>query len=271
MAVDLDEGKVVQVSKSREGFMPGNLVCHGGKVISQGWDGVEVFRQTDALREEISRRLNANPDDAEGLRLLGESRLDEDKLAEAVRNSPPRPPVGAKRHPDADPLRKHCWKDFAATSPPLPRMPRKSSSCWTIRNSELSSPRLMTEGLEKAGRWRPAFDHDVRLLDLEGSDRVLEVADRSWLARRDRWIWGRLRSLSDKADDMVKAEIDHALAERLQAALASKSLDELRNFVDHFDGQTADVAARRALIERLVDSQQFLEAELLLSARPRIV
>ena len=44
----------------------------------------EVFRQTDALREEISGRLNANPDDAEALRLLGESRLNEDKLAEAV-------------------------------------------------------------------------------------------------------------------------------------------------------------------------------------------
>ena len=83
MAVDLDEGKLVEVSKSAEGFVPGNLVCHRGKVISQGWDGVEVFRQTDTLREEIGR-LKSHPDDAEALRLLGESRLEEGKLAEAV-------------------------------------------------------------------------------------------------------------------------------------------------------------------------------------------
>ena len=60
------------------------------------------------------------------------------------------------------------------------------------------------------------------------------------------------------------AEIDHAIEDRLKAALESKSLDELRNFVDHFDGQKAAVAARRELIQRLMDSQQYLEAELLL-------
>ena len=85
-AVDLDAGKIMQTSKSREGRVPGNLVCYQGKVISQSWDGVEVFFQADALREEIGRRLAAKPEDAEALRLRGEVLLDEGKLADAVGN-----------------------------------------------------------------------------------------------------------------------------------------------------------------------------------------
>ena len=83
-AVDLDAGKIVQTSKSRKGNVPGNLVCYKGKVISQGWDGVEVFYQVDA-----AARGNPPPPGRQARRrrgpdLRGEMFLDEGKLAEAV-------------------------------------------------------------------------------------------------------------------------------------------------------------------------------------------
>ena len=85
--VDLDAGKIVQTSKSHDGEIPGNLVCYKDKVISQGWDGVEVFFQADALHDELQRRLAAKPDDAEALRLQGEVFLQGDKLQRPSRAS----------------------------------------------------------------------------------------------------------------------------------------------------------------------------------------
>ena len=64
--------------------MPGNLVCYRGRVISQGLDGLEVYYQADAAREEVTRLLAANPDDVEGLTLRGEMLLDAGKSTEAV-------------------------------------------------------------------------------------------------------------------------------------------------------------------------------------------
>ena len=92
MAVDLESGKVLGTVKSHAGTMypwswsavPGNLVCYRGRVISQGLDGLELYYQVDAARDEAARRLAANPDDVEGLTLRGEMLLDAGKPAEAV-------------------------------------------------------------------------------------------------------------------------------------------------------------------------------------------
>ena len=40
VGIDLAAGKIVQVSKSRQGNVPGNLICHRGKIISQGLESV---------------------------------------------------------------------------------------------------------------------------------------------------------------------------------------------------------------------------------------
>ena len=124
--------------------------------------------------------------------------------------------------------------------------------------------RLMADGLQTAGKWRAAFDQYLCLLDGKGDDRGLVVAGPSWLARRDRWLWGRLRSIRDQADDKAKAEIERVLADRLKDALESRSLNELRNFVDHFTGFKAADAARHELIRRLIESGHAIEAEMLL-------
>ena len=203
VAVDLDDGTIAQVFKSREGFIPGNLVCHRGKVISQGWDAVEVFRQTDALREEIARRLKANPDDAEALRLLGESRLDEGNLAEAVPNLRRayhlelEPKISRSRDLLRETLLEGLRCDFATFGGQAEEIERLLDDA----GQRIRYSRLMVEGLRKTEQWRAAFDHYMRLMDMEGGDRVLEVAGPSWSARRDRWIWGGLRSLCDKAPD----------------------------------------------------------------------
>ena len=84
VAVDLDAGKIVAIAKSRKGTVPGNLVCYRGRIISQGLDGLEVYYQTDAARDESKRLLEKDPNDVEGLTLHGEIALDDGRSTDAV-------------------------------------------------------------------------------------------------------------------------------------------------------------------------------------------
>ena len=190
MAVDLEHGKAAQVSKSREGLVPGNLVCHRGKVISQGWDAVEVFQQTDSLREAIGRHLKANPDDAAALRLRGESCLDEGNLAEAIENLRKAFRLETKLKLDSvrsrnllcEALLEGLRRDFATYAAQAAEIkPLLDEPNQRIVNPQILYARLMAEGLRKTGQWRPAFEQYVRLMELNGSDRALEVAGPWWL------------------------------------------------------------------------------------------
>ena len=84
MAVDLESGKVVATAKSAPqcGARQPGLLSRPGDFA--GLDGLELYYQVDAARDEVARRLAANPDDVEGLTLRGEMLLDAGKSTEAV-------------------------------------------------------------------------------------------------------------------------------------------------------------------------------------------
>ena len=84
VGVDIATGKIRDLSKSRPRGLPGNLICHQGKLISEGVEGVDCYSLADAARTESQRRLAANPNDAEALSLRGEVLLDAGKRSEAV-------------------------------------------------------------------------------------------------------------------------------------------------------------------------------------------
>jgi outer membrane protein assembly factor BamB len=262
-AVDLDAGKIVQTSKSREGRVPGNLVCYQGKVISQSWDGIEVFFQADALREEIGRRLAAKPDDAEALRLRGEVLLDEGKLAEAIGSLRRAYQVGADertRQLLRESLLEGLRSDFAG---------------YRSRTGEieglLDDPpqraaylRLMAGGLQKAGQRHEAMDQYLRLMELDRGDRGMEVIDHSLSVRRALWIRDGVAELRRGAPAAAVAEIDRVIQQRLQAAVDGKSADALRSFCEYFEGHATAATARSELLRRLIAEKRALEVEMLL-------
>ena len=84
ITIDLESGKIVGRARSHGGEAPGNLVCDRGQIISQGLDALDLYPQAVAARDDVARRLAANPDDIEGLTLRGELRLDEGKTTEAA-------------------------------------------------------------------------------------------------------------------------------------------------------------------------------------------
>ena len=232
-------------------------------MISQSWDGVEVFFQADALREEIGRRLAAKPEDAEALRLRGEVLLDEGKLVDAVGNLRRAYQLVADertRELLRESLLEGLRTDFAGYRGKTEEIERLLDD----PAQRATYLRLMADGLQKAGQRREAMDQYLRLVELDRGDRGMEVIDRSLSVRRALWIRSGVAELRRQVPAAAAAELDQMIQQRLHAVLESKSADALRSFVECFDGQPAAATARRELIGRLVAEKHALEAEMLL-------
>ncbi len=273
-SVDLESGKLVATAKPQPGrsAVPGNLICYRGRVISQGLDGLEVYNQVDAAREEAIRRLAANPDDVEGLTLRGEMLLDAGKSAEAVaefrrayslvdkdKTSDSR---GRIRELFRDALLAGLHDDFAAHR----SMASEVEPLLDDAGQRATYFRCMAAGFHRAGQWQQAVDYYLKLVDLEDVKPALERVDRSHLARRDRWVQARLGMLRSEGGAAAAAQIDRALEQRLEAATKDTSFDGLNRFLAFFGNQPQGAAARTELLKRLTQAGRVLEAELLMAS-----
>ncbi len=126
--------------------------------------------------------------------------------------------------------------------------------------------RYMAMGLERAGEWPPAVDFCMKLVDVDEKEMQPEVIERSYLARRDRWVQARLALLRGEGGAVAAAVIDKALAPRLEEAKATAGCDTLRRFIDYFDGQPQAAVARTELIERMIQAGNVMGAEMLLAS-----
>ena len=275
MAVDLEAGKVVATVKSRPGSaysrsaIPGNLVCYRGRVISQGLDGVELFYQVDAARDEVARRLAADPDDVEGLTLRGEMLLDAGKSAEAVADfrrayhlDKKSESHGRTRELLRDALLTGLRDDFAAHR----SMAGEVEQLLDNPAQRATYLRCLAAGFHAAGDWRQAVEYYLKLVDLEDAKPALEKIDRSYLVRRDRWVQARLGVLRSEGGAAAAAEIDRIVAQRLEEARKDTGFDVLKRFLKFFGNQPQAAPARTELIHRLAQAGQIMEAELLLAA-----
>lgn len=261
VSIDLSEGKIAGVAKSRKGIVPGNLICYRGKVVSQSVDGVDAFYQLDAVRTESDQRLAANPDDAEALSLRGETLLDAGKRPEAV---------AAFRRAyelDADARTRELLRDSLLDGL------RTEFAVYRDEGKDverlLDDPmqramylRLMADGLRQAGEWSPAFDYYEKLIDLEPDRLPLDQISKNLTVRRDRWFQGQLAMLRNEAKDDAPAKIDAAIAARLHTALAAGSIEPLQRFLNYFGNQPGVAPARTDLVRRLRNAGRLLDAEL---------
>jgi len=266
--IDLKDGKTLHLSKSRNGSVPGNLVCYKGRVISQGLDGLDAFYQLDSATADVQRRLKANPGDAEALSLRGEILLDAGKRSEAVAC------LQRAYALDAEPRTRELLReslleglrtDFAAYRP----LSRDIERLLDDPSQQVGYLRLMAGGLQQTGELAAAFDHYQKLIDLDSDHRPLDPIGKTLTVRRDCWIQAQLAALRNEAKDDAAAKIDGAVDARLKAALAAGSIDELQRFVDYFGNQPIAESARDELIRRLRTSGRLLDAEVLLWRKAR--
>ena len=261
VGIDLGEGKIAHVAKSRSETVPGNLICYRGKVISQGLEGVDAYSQLDAVIAEVQRRLAANPNDAEALSLRGETLLEAGKRSEAVasfRRAYELEPDPRTRELLRDSLLEGLRTEFAAYRQYGGEVERLVDD----PAGHAVYLRLMACGLRQAGQWATAFEYYQKLIDLEPNQRPLDPIGKNLTVLRDRWFQGQLVLLRSEASDEAAAKIDAVVDARLKAAIAAGSIDALERFLDYFGNQPAAAPARSELVRRLNGAGRLLEAEL---------
>jgi outer membrane protein assembly factor BamB/tetratricopeptide (TPR) repeat protein len=267
-AVELDSGRISHLFQSRRGVVPGNLVCWGGRVLSQRGGAVEQFFQLDALRKQVDERLAAKPDDPETLAQRGEILWDAGKLQDAVECF--RRAVKLTDSPNARNLLRDALLEGLRTD-----FERYRHAGDEIRGlveeprHEAVYLRLMAAGFERAKQFGPALEHYLKLVDVDQKHRELDAVDKSHSVRRDRWIQVQLAELRSAAPADFRAEIDRAIKTRLDGAVKAGTVEALRQFLDYFGTQPLADEARAHLVARLREGRRLLQAELLLRRTER--
>ncbi len=259
--IDISEGKIAHISKSRKGDIPGNLICYKGKVISQGSEGVDAFFQLDAVTADVKRRLAANPNDAEALSLLGETQLDAGNRSEAVasfRRAYDLVPTPRTRELLRDALLDGLRTEFAAYRNRIGEVEQLADNA----EQKADYMRLMAGGLRQAGELVSAFDYYQKLMNLEPNRLVFDRIDPTLSVRRDRWFQSQLALLRSEAKEDDAAKIDAAVKTQLDAALAAGSIEGLQRFLDYYGNQPSAVSAKGELSRKLRSANRLIEAEL---------
>ncbi len=262
--VDVTTGKIVDTARSRSGNIPGNLICYRDSIISQGPDYVDAYYQLDALKQRIEKVLADKPDDPEALSSLGEIKLDEKALSEAIdlfrRSYALRADAGT-RVQLIESLLEGLRTEFATYRDGLTEL----DGLIEQPRHRVEFLRLKAMGLQHAGEVWPAFEAWLTLVD-EQMPWELDEVDANLTVRRDRWIREQIGRLRDAADAETAEKIDDAVRRRLEDALASDSTESLRWFVNVFGDQPAASSAQAALAGRLT-ADDLLEQNLLLEAQ----
>ena len=259
--IDLSDGRTARVARSRQGAVPGNLIGSRGQIISQGLTAVDAFRQRDAARKEVRRRLATDPKDAEAIALEGEILLDAGQRAEAIAAF--RRAYAIDHDPRTHELLRDVMLEGLLTEFAVYR--RSSEEIERLLDSDSQRAtflRAMATGLRHAGESTEAMAYYQKLMDLDPDRRPLDEIDKTLLVRRDRWIRGQLAGLRADADEKAVAEIDQLVAASLEKALAAKSVEPLQQFLDDYGEMPPAAAAREELARRLTDAGRLLEAEL---------
>ncbi|MBI3840169.1 MAG: PQQ-binding-like beta-propeller repeat protein, partial [Planctomycetia bacterium] len=259
--INLQSGQIEERARSRGGNVPGNLICYRGSIISQGADYVDAYFQLDALKQQIAKALEDHPDDPKSLATLGEVKLDQGALGEAIdlfRRSYALKNDDTTREQLVESLLEGLRVDFAAHRGSLAEL----NALIEQKQHRLAYLRLMALGLQKAGEITPAFEAYLQLADAETSA-GLDTLDGIVSVRRDRWIRAQLEQLRAAATPNQQQRIDTAVAARLQSALEADSIDALRTFIAVFGGHPAAEQARDALVSKL-GANDLLEREMLL-------
>ncbi len=262
--IDLKTGEIVSRSRSRFGNVPGNLICYRDSIISQGSDYLDAYYQLDALKERIADALAAEPEDPRALAALGEVKLDEGPLDEAVelfRRSYAISSDETTRVQLIESLLEGLRVDFAGYRDALGEL----EGLVEQPRHRLEFLRLKAMGLQAAGEVQPAFETYLQLVD-EQAPWEMEDIDDQLSVRRDRWIREQLTQLRLAADAAAERFIDRVVRQRLDEALSGGTPDVLRAFIGIFGGQPAAAQARDALVEAL-SADEILEKNLLLERR----
>lgn len=239
LKIDLSTGAVVQEAPT--GRILGNLVCHDSQLISQNYDGVTAFYESEALRQELAQRLERNPRDPSALAQRGQLQLYDGQTDEAL--------ASLRAAHDLDPsnddtrallvqtllaaLRRDftSYRKLAAEIEPLLEQ--------TSQHREFL--KLKAQGLLAADDRREAFETLVALAHLELYERPgaalaspMETFEPQLRLRFDRWTAAQMASIYRAAEAALRTQLDAVIAAELARLPADRTAEQLQRAVNYF-------------------------------------
>ncbi|MCL4202364.1 MAG: PQQ-binding-like beta-propeller repeat protein [Pirellulaceae bacterium] len=272
LKIDLDSGQIA--TRSTTSIVLGNLVCYRDEILSHGPDWLSTFYQSEPLRQRVEATLAQRPDDLDALARYGELLLAQGKRDEAIetlrtvcRQSPNNETA---RSLLADTLLAALQDDFPGRLDTVDEIRRLVEH--PSQNVRLL--RLLASGWQAQGDFQKAFDAYLGLAGLKDESRVepqvyeqeVEEIERHWNCRTERWLQARFGELLTAADASQRATIESTIGQWREAALGAGDIASLRRFLRYFDAHPSADGIRLRLAERLVETGEFTEAELLLSS-----
>ncbi len=271
LKIDLAKGEVVH--RTATSLVLGNLVCYRDDVVSQGPDWLTAFSQTEPLRRHVDQVLTANPNDVPALTSRGELLLYEGKRVEAIaaleRAYQLAPQADTVRATLVEAMMTALRDDFAAHRRYAEQIERLLDRP-TQRSEYL---RLMAAGWQAEGQLEKAFDMILQLARLKGNvldnggswQSELESIDRHWNIRLDRWLQARIGELLTAANPAQRAVLDRTIQEQFEAAMQNGDQAAWQRFIAVFGTHPLADQVRLRLAASLIETGEWLPAELLLS------
>jgi outer membrane protein assembly factor BamB/tetratricopeptide (TPR) repeat protein len=282
--IDLESGKVSTSIRNRTSLVPGNLIFHQGKLISQNLHSIAVFPQLEARLAEINDKLKARPADPVLLTERGIFLLDKGDLMPAIndlRAALGRPfPKGEEKVRDKagrnlfDALTRLLQEDFPANEKlldeyrELAAMDSGGVSHDERRRRHIQLARIVAIGREQQQRFTDALAAYEELFKNCGDDDepmafdddAVEIVPRAWVIER---VSGLFESGKDRA------QLEKSVTQRWHALGSTATLEGLEGFASLYGNLKAGFPARLELAERLIAKPEFdrgLQAEQLLLA-----
>jgi outer membrane protein assembly factor BamB len=260
--IDVASGRLLQRSRSREGRVPGNLVCYRNQVLSQSPSGIEAYERLSAALEAAATKLRQRPSDPAALAEQGEVLVFAGRFAEAIaqlRRSLQIRPDEKARTLLCETVLQALEADFAAYQPTATEL----AGVFVEAGKEAVYYRALAEGLRKSEQREAAIAAYLKLAELGAKNRQVEPIETALATRRDMWLQGQLAELHATSAPAQRAQMDRLIAAQFAKATGAKDPEALREFIDHFGFHPLAEQARQQLVSRIFDFQtgKLTEAE----------
>jgi outer membrane protein assembly factor BamB/tetratricopeptide (TPR) repeat protein len=276
-ALDVASGKVVARAEVRGGGAPGNLLFHGGELLSQSVTAVTAYPELNAKLAALDVRLKRDPHDPAGLAERGDLRLHQGDvegavadLRQALAGGPPADVAAAAPEHLYEALTRLLCRDFAAGERYLAeyrklcRLPvPEGADEATRRRLEAERQRRETALLcllarareRRAGRPVEVLRAYLDLARHDAGGRlVTSLEDPAVQARLDVWARGRVAGLFARADAAGAKALHEEVVREWRRAKADDDPAALERFAALFGELCAEGReARLLLAERWSD------------------
>lgn len=265
--VDLRNGEIVERASTDHPL--GNVICYRDEIISVAADRASTFFQIEPLRKKVDARLAKSPGDAWALARHGELLVHDGKSVEALAVL-----RTAHQLDNRDEAVRSLLVDtfLTALEEDFDKHSGLAAEIEPLVDTDAQRARylmLVATGHERAGNRKLALENYVKLALLAATnakklppgESFPQVSpDKNWSVRSDRYLATRLAEHYATNDSSLREPID-ALVQELSARTDPAIVADVRRFLQLCGFHPATNELRLSLASRLIESGNFLEAE----------